>query len=107
MKTTTTKFKNLKAVKEIQKIIGQVKAAQAQLRKLVRDKKAIAQAKQYTEQFRSELKKRLGDDIARMRVFLDRAREEVKALQTQYLRRPRRPKKARTKKGAANATNTD
>jgi tRNA uridine 5-carbamoylmethylation protein Kti12 len=70
-----------------------------QLQKLVRDKKAMAQVKQYTEQFRKELKEHLSDDIARMRVFLDRARDEVKALQNQYLRRPRRPKKARTKKG--------
>lgn len=103
MKNAAKGLRNLKAVKEIQKIIAQVRSAQAQLRKLVNDKKAIAQAKQYTEQFRKDLKKRLRDDIARMGIFLDRAREELKALQRQYLRQsPRRPKnKVRTKKDSA------
>jgi len=99
MKKTVAGLKDLKAVKEIQKIIAQVKSTHVQLRKLVKDKKAIAQAKQYTERFRKDLKKHVSDDIARVRIFLDRARDEVKALQKQYLTRPRRPKgKGRTKK---------
>lgn len=89
-----TEFKNLTAVKEIGKIISQMKVAQTQLRKLVKDKKAIAQAKQYTQTFRKDLRKHLADDIARMKVFIDRARDEVKALQKQYLkRRPRKQDK--------------
>lgn len=105
MKKTATKFKNLKAVKEIQKIVAQVKTTQVQLRKLVTNKKAITQAKQYTAAFRKDLKKHLSDDIARVRIFLDRAREELKALQNQYLGRSLRPKnKARTKKEQAAKT---
>jgi hypothetical protein len=70
MKNAAAGMKNLKAVKEIQKIIAQVRSAQAQLRELVKDKKAIAQAKQYTERFRKDFKKRLSDDIARIGIFL-------------------------------------
>ena len=88
MKSAATGFKKLKAVKEIQKIIAQVRAAQVQLQKMVRDKNAIIQAKQYTERFRKELKKYMLADIARVRVFVDRARKELRALQKQYLGRP-------------------
>lgn len=85
MKNTATKFKNLKAVKEIQKIIAQVKVAQVQMQKLVKDKETIAELHRKTNAFRKDVKKYLSDDIERVRAFLDLARDELESVRKQYL----------------------
>jgi hypothetical protein len=85
MSKITAELKNLKAVKKIQKVIAQVKAAQVQLQKLAKDKSAINETRRYAKQFRKELKKYLNADVARVRAFLDLARGELDSIQKQYL----------------------
>ncbi len=106
-----------KTAHKIQKIIAQLKHAQEQLQKLVKDKEARAELRRQTRTLRQEVKKHLSGDVARVRAFLDLARGELESLQKQYLnpkgvlegatkkikklaRKSLRPKKkARTKRG--------
>ena len=88
----------MRGTRAIRKIVAQVKSAQAEVRKLMKERKTIAAARRQTKKLRDELGKYLSDDIARLTVFIDRARDELEALRKLYLRGPRRqPGKVRVK----------
>jgi hypothetical protein len=68
---------------EIKKVVGRVKAAQAQLQTLLKDKTWIDEAKKYADRQGKEVKKLLAGDVSKVKTFIERERKELERFQKQ------------------------
>jgi hypothetical protein len=68
---------------ELKKIVGKVKAAQAQLHGLVQDQSWVEEARKYAERQGKEVKKLISSDVNKVRDFLEKERKELERFQKQ------------------------
>lgn len=77
---------------EVKRIVGRLRAAQGQVRTLLKDRSWIDDARKYAERRQGELTRLVRADVEKVRAFLVREKKEVEKLQR---RLPREIEKVR------------
>lgn len=68
---------------DVQKIIGRLKEARAQIEGLIKDRSWIEEAKKVAAKQGQEVKKILDTDVAKLKSFLEKEKKELEKLQAQ------------------------